>query len=131
MHQTKAVLVVEDDQSIAELIEFMLQREGFQVTLAQDGRVAETLITALQQAPAVILLDIMLPFVNGFELLQTIRNKPGWQHTPILMLSARSQENDIVRALELGATDYIIKPFQPAELIARINRVMKKADADG
>ena len=126
MHQTPAVLVVEDDQSIAELIEFMLAREGFKVLLAQDGRAAQALIAGQPQAPAVVLLDIMLPYVNGFELLQTIHHKADWQHVPIIMLSARSQENDIVRALELGAADYIIKPFQPSELIARINRAMKK-----
>ena len=121
-----AALVVEDDDQIAFLLKFILEREGFDVRIAADGKAAQEAIAALPP-PAVITLDVMLPHVDGFQLLAEIRARPGWQSLPVLMLTSKSQEKDIVRALEAGAQDYIVKPFKPDELRARIKRLMKAA----
>ena len=114
-------LVVEDDEHIAHLLRFMLEREGYNVMHAGDGREGLRLIET-QPAPAVALLDVMLPFVDGFELVRRLRGQPGWDAVPVLMLTAKTQEKDIVRALDAGANDYVLKPFQPAELLARMRR---------
>ena len=115
------VLVVEDNDEIAFLIKFLLEREGFQVELARDGRAAEQKI-ATMPAPSLVMLDVMLPFFDGFALVALVRAQPAWKATPIIMLTAKTQEQDIVRALQAGANDYILKPFQPAELLARVKR---------
>ncbi|MBT2326858.1 response regulator [Variovorax paradoxus] len=116
-----SVLVVEDDENIAYLLKFMLEREGYQVALARDGRQAKEFIEA-QPPPHIALLDVMLPFVDGFELIRLIRASAAWRSTPILMLTAKTQEQDVVRALDAGASDYVQKPFAPNELLARVRR---------
>jgi DNA-binding response OmpR family regulator len=121
-----AALIVEDDEQIAFLLRFIMEREGFQVHYAPDGRQARQLIDTLPP-PAIVTLDVMLPYADGFQLLVDIRNKPGWQVLPVLMLTSKSQEKDIVRALELGANDYVVKPFKPEELRARMRRLVKVA----
>lgn len=115
------VFVVEDDDHIAQLLNFMLVREGYRVQLARDGREARSFIQT-QSPPRIALFDVMLPFVDGFELVRVARSQAGWEHLPIVMLTAKTQERDIVRALDEGATDYILKPFQPNELLARLRR---------
>jgi len=121
-----SALIVEDDDQIAFLLKFILEREGFVAHLARDGRQAQQLIDSLPP-PAVVTLDVMLPYADGFELLKLLRAKPAWKSLPVLMLTSKSQEKDIVRALEAGATDYILKPFKPDELRARVRRLVKKA----
>ena len=116
-----AALVVEDDEHIGHLLRFMLERAGYAVTLAADGRAAQAHIQS-QPAPAVALFDVMLPFVDGLQLVAQVRRQPGWEGVPVLMLTAKAQERDIERALDAGATDYIVKPFQPEELLARVRR---------
>lgn len=118
-------LVVEDDHSIAQLLRFILEREGFVVEHAADGRKAQALIAALPP-PAVVLLDVMLPYVDGFDLIATIRTRADWEKLPVLMLSAKGGERDIARALDAGADDYMVKPFQPDELKARLRRLLRK-----
>ena len=118
-------LVAEDDEQLAYILRFILEREGFEVQAAPDGRTAKELIATLQP-PAIVILDVMLPHVNGFELLEQLRSTAGWQAVPVIMLTARSQEQDIVHGLEAGANDYMIKPFKPEELRARIRRLLKK-----
>lgn len=119
-----AALVVEDDDHIAHLLRFMLEREGYQVIHAADGREG---LQQIEQGepPAIALLDVMLPFVDGFELVRQLRAQPRWTEVPVVMLTAKTQESDIVRALNAGANDYILKPFQPAELLARLRRLTK------
>lgn len=125
--ETRApALIVEDDDQIAYLLRFILEREGFAVHLARDGRHAQSLIQELVP-PALVMLDVMLPYVDGFQLLNLMREKLTWKNVPILMLTAKSQEKDIVRALDAGANDYIVKPFKPDELRARIKRLVKPA----
>ncbi len=114
-------LVVEDDQHIGLLLKFMLERNGYRVALCSDGRAARDHVLC-QPAPAVALLDVMLPFYDGFQLVALVRAQPGWEKVPVLMLTAKAQERDIARALEAGADDYILKPFQPEELLGRVRR---------
>jgi len=115
------VLIADDDQDILDITAFALRREGFQVSLAADGK------QALQQwkvsSPDVVLLDVRMPKINGFEVLRAIRNE---QETPVIFVTARREEEDIVRGLELGADDYVIKPFSPRQLVARIRSVTRR-----
>ena len=117
-------LVVEDDDQIAYLLRFILEREGFRVELASDGRAAVALVERLAP-PTLVMLDVMLPHVDGYQLLGMIRARADWQAVPVLMLTAKSQEKDIVRALDSGASDYLVKPFKPDELRARIKRMVR------
>jgi DNA-binding response OmpR family regulator len=116
-------VVVEDDEDIGRLLKFIVEREGFAVTLCPDGRVAGERV-ASSAPPAFVILDVMLPYASGFELLAAIRKSPAWSKVPVLMLTAKSREADVVRGLEGGANDYMTKPFQPAELKARIRRLV-------
>jgi DNA-binding response OmpR family regulator len=118
-----AVLVAEDDEQISYLLRFLLEREGYRVLLARDGNEVIHLIDEIPP-PKLAILDIMMPYADGFELLARIRAKPDWHDTPVIMLTARSQEKDIVRALDMGASDYVVKPFLPEELKARIRRLV-------
>ena len=122
--ESSSAVLVEDDEDTAQLLEFMLVREGFVVHMARDGKEALTLIDSLQP-PKIVLLDIMLPFVSGFQLLEHIRKKVEWADTPIIMLTSKHDESVIVRAMEAGASDYVVKPFNWGELIARIKRFLK------
>src|SRR5688572_4190443 len=119
-------VVVEDDEDIGRLLKFIVEREGFAVTLCPDGRAAAERV-ASAAPPALVILDVMLPYASGFELLAAIRKSPAWSKVPVLMLTAKSRETDVVRGLEGGANDYMTKPFQPAELKARIRRLVGPA----
>jgi DNA-binding response OmpR family regulator len=118
-------LVVEDDEQIAQVLRFILEREGFEVHAAADGRAAQALIDTLAP-PAIVTLDVMLPHADGYELLARIRARAGWEQVPVVLLTARSQEKDIVRALDGGASDYLVKPFKPDELRARVRRLLRR-----
>ncbi len=120
----KNILLVEDDEEIAYIIRFMLEREGYAVQHVTDGRLAMEWIQS-QEAPQLALLDLMLPYRDGFQLIGDIKNRSGWEKVPVFIISAKSQEADIVRGLELGANDYITKPFQPLELLARIKKILQ------
>jgi DNA-binding response OmpR family regulator len=117
-------LVVEDDDQLSHILRFILEREGFEVHQAADGRTAEKLLATLAP-PAIVTLDVMLPHTDGYELLRRIRSTPGWSAVPVILLTSRSQEKDIVRGLESGANDYLVKPFKPDELRARVRRLVK------
>ncbi len=121
----RTALTVEDDEHISYLLDFMLRREGFEVVNATDGRQAQQCIEEMAP-PAIVLLDIMLPYLDGFELVAKIRRTEGWQDVPVIMISTRSMEKDIVRGLEAGANDYVVKPFNPVELLARVRRHINK-----
>ena len=120
------LLVIEDDKISAELLTYMLGREGFRVSLCEDGLSAQNRIRSGLPPPRLVLLDLMLPFVDGYQLLQQIRQKPEWSGTPVIILSGRTQEQDIVRAFTLGASDYVTKPFLIGELLARIRSHIAK-----
>ncbi len=121
------VFVIEDDEHIGMLLKLLLERHGYQVQRATDGNQAERLIADSDEVPGLILLDVMLPYRDGFELMRQIRARPGWQAVPVIMLTAKAMERDIVRAFDAGANDYIVKPFQPTELLARLRRFLRVA----
>lgn len=119
------VMVVEDDKLCAALLKHMLSRSGYQVLVVEDGLAAQDKINRLAQPPHLLLLDLMLPFIDGYHLLRQVRSKPKWANTPVIVLSAKTQEQDIIKAFELGASDYVTKPFQMGELMARIRSQIK------
>jgi DNA-binding response OmpR family regulator len=118
-----SILIIEDDESIAELLRFMCEREGHVVELLADGAAAQRHILT-SPPPALVLLDAMLPYRDGLALLADMRALDSWKGIPVIMLTAKSLERDIVRALEIGANDYVLKPFQPQELMARVRRLL-------
>ncbi len=122
------ITIIEDDEHIAELLAFMIEREGHVAEVFGDGDSAQRHI-ASAPAPALVLLDAMLPYRDGLALLTEIRTSATWKATPVVMLTARSLESDIVRALDLGANDYVVKPFQPQELLARVRRFVRGSGA--
>ena len=122
---SKRALVVEDDGNIAELIRMYLAKDGFDVMIASDGGKAEADFDLFQ--PDIVLLDIMLPVKNGWEICRDIRKKSA---VPIIMLTAKGETADKVNGLEMGADDYLTKPFEVKELLARIHAVMRRTDAD-
>ncbi len=119
------VMVVEDDKLCAALLKHMLSRSGYQVMVVEDGLDAQNKINRLAQPPHLLLLDLMLPIIDGYHLLRQVRSKPAWANTPVIVLSAKTQEQDIIKAFELGASDYVTKPFQINELMARIRSQIK------
>lgn len=123
------ILLVEDEEDIAFLLRFLLERNGYQVEHAEDGKQALERIApgaSGSQVPDLVLLDMMLPYHDGLEILARLRAQPAWETVPVVMLTAKAREADIVRALELGADDYVTKPFQPDELLARVRRFLRK-----
>ena len=117
------VLVVEDNEHTAYLLEFMLKRAGYKVLTAMNGRDAQQILNNV--APVdVILLDLMLPYVSGYEIIREARDSPEWRYVPILVISGKTLEQDVVKALDLGANDYLTKPFRPEELLARLRRIV-------
>lgn len=117
------ILIVEDDESIALLLVMMLRREGLAPQVCRDGRAAEARIAG-GPPPALVLMDMMLPYRDGIELVALLRAQPAWRDVPVLMLSAKSQQHDIERALAAGSTGYVIKPFQPQELMSRVRLLL-------
>lgn len=115
------LLLVEDDDDVASVVEHVLRREGFVVERAVDGRQAAARVSS-GTPPAAVILGLMLPYHDGHELLAMIRAAPAWADVPVLMLSAKALEKDIVRAFDGGADDYVAIPFAPRELVARLRR---------
>lgn len=121
------ILMIEDDTDIAELVEFNLQKEGYLVYLCNDGE--EGIKQAQQLHPSLIVLDLMLPTIDGLSICRRLKANISTQNIPIIMLTAKSEESDIVVGLEMGADDYITKPFSPKELIARVRAVLRRPKA--
>jgi two-component system phosphate regulon response regulator PhoB len=121
------ILVVDDEPDALEILGFKLKEAGFEPLLAKDG--AKALELARQQHPALIVLDLMLPEVDGLEVCKILRRDQSTAHIPIVMLTARAAEMDRVLGLELGADDYVTKPFSPRELVLRIRKLLARAKA--
>jgi len=119
------VLIVEDERDIRDLVLFHLEREGFQVSSASSGE--EALRQVRHASPDLVLLDLMLPAMGGLEVCRKLRQDPATAALPIVMLTAKGDEVDRVLGLELGADDYIVKPFSPKELLARVRAVLRRA----
>ncbi|MBU6409138.1 MAG: response regulator transcription factor [Verrucomicrobia bacterium] len=122
------ILVVDDEPEATELVEFNLKQAGYAVTTACDG--AEALRKAHAQPPELIVLDVMLPEMDGFEVCKVLRLDPVTSRVPIIMLTAKAAEIDRVLGLELGADDYLTKPFSPRELLLRIKKILTRAVAE-
>ena len=118
------LLIVEDEPEIAELIEFHARRDGFETKIAHSGRTALEIIVKNQ--PDLVILDLMLPDVDGLEVLRRVRRLERNADTPILIVSAKGDETDIVAGIELGADDYVTKPFSPRILMARIKNILRR-----
>jgi len=125
MSEMSRILIVEDDPSLVELLKYNLETEGFDVSVARDGEGGlEAIVT---QDPDLVVLDWMLPNMSGIEICRQMRQRTATRSTPVIMLTAKGEETDRIRGLETGADDYIVKPFSPAELTARIKAVLRRA----
>lgn len=125
---TAKLLVVEDERDIRDMLIFALEEAGFQVT---EASTAERALSLLAEGfkPDLLLVDWMLPGASGVELARRVKQKPELQDTPLILLTARGEEDDRVRGLEAGADDYVVKPFSPRELIARVRAVLRRSGA--
>ena len=122
------VMVIEDHPDQRELLEIVLQKEGYRVVPAANGVEA---LAKLEREPAeVILSDVMMPKMDGFELMRKLRGNPSFKNVYIILITARIQERDRVQGLDLGADDYIVKPFSPRELVARVRAVLRRSQGD-
>ena len=122
---TRTILIVEDEKEIQDLLAHYLRKEGFSPVLAPDGETA--ILKAKREKPDLILLDILLPKADGLEVLRAIRSDDSIGRTPVVMLTAKGDETDRIVGLELGADDYIPKPFSPREVVARIKAILRRA----
>lgn len=120
------VLIIEDESDIANLVRFHLEKEGYAARIAGTGRTALEAIA--KQKPDLIILDIMLPDLDGLEVCRKIKRDAATNAIPVLMVSARGEENDIVVGLELGAEDYVTKPFSPRVLLARVKAILRRSE---
>ena len=122
---TARILIIEDEAPIREMVRFSLQRNGFEALEAADGREAQ--IQVVEQQPDLILLDWMLPDISGIDLARRFKREESTQEIPIIMLTARAEEDDKVKGFDVGVDDYITKPFSPRELTARIKAVLRRS----
>src|SRR5207253_3210880 len=124
----RPVLIIEDDADIAEGVRYSLERDGFAVRVALTGEQGLTAALDAQAPPSLIILDLMLPGMSGMELCRRLRREPATKRTPIIMLTARASETDRVAGLDLGADDYITKPFSVREMLARVRALLRRTE---
>lgn len=124
----KQILVIEDDFDILNLVDWHLRSEGFSVRTAQDG--GKGLEAAIEHLPDLIILDLMLPGMDGLEICKSLKRNPKTEKIPVVMLTAKGEEVDRIVGLELGADDYIVKPFSPRELMLRVRAILKRLDSE-
>ena len=127
METKKTILVVEDDKSLLPMITYNIEKNGFQVSSATNGE--DALLLMKEEIPSLAIFDWMIPAPSGLELCKIVRRKPETSNLPIIMLTAKEEEEDRVRGLDCGADDYITKPFSPAELIARIKALLRRSSS--
>src|SRR5690349_23237334 len=120
LHMSQKILIIEDEEGIIHLLNLYLKDAGYDVVVARDG--ADGLALHAREHPELVILDIMLPALDGFEVCRRIR---AWSNTPILMLTARSSEDDRIAALDIGSGDYRVKPFSPRELVSRVRALLR------
>lgn len=123
------IVIIEDDADICELLQYNLEREGFSVTVARDGRGG--LEAVRRRLPALVLLDLMLPGLSGLDVCKQLRAQASTRAIPVVMLTAKGEEGDIVVGLEMGADDYVTKPFGVKELVARVRAVLRRGHPGG
>ena len=127
METKKTILVVEDDKSLLPMITYNIEKNGFQVRSATNGE--DALLLIKEETPSLAIFDWMIPEPSGLELCKIVRRKPETSNLPIIILTAKEEEEDRVRGLDCGADDYITKPFSPAELIARIKALLRRSSS--
>jgi DNA-binding response OmpR family regulator len=121
----QTIAIVEDEVDITELVSYNLVREGFEVISADNGEKGLAMI--IEQRPVLVVLDLMLPGIDGLEICRRMKDNPRTQNIPIVMMTAKNDESDIILGLGVGADDYVAKPFSPKELIARVKAVLRRA----
>jgi DNA-binding response OmpR family regulator len=124
------ILIVEDDSDIAESLRYNLEREGFRTSIAESGEKGLRLALDKNHQPSLLLLDLMLPGMSGVELCRRLRKEPLTEKLPIIMLTARAAESDKIEGLDIGADDYITKPFSVKEVVARVRAVLRRIEED-
>ena len=124
------ILIIEDDADIAESLDYNFKREGFRTVLAESGEKGHRLAMDKNAPPNLIILDLMLPGMNGMELCRKLRREPSTEKIPIVMLTAKAAERDKIAGLEIGADDYVVKPFSFKELMARIRAVLRRTESE-
>jgi phosphate regulon transcriptional regulator PhoB len=129
MKRMKRVLIIEDDKDIVELVRYNLEKEGYQVASVSDG--LQGLAQVRKSPPDLLILDLMLPRLHGLDICREIRRDPALNRLPLLMLTAKGEESDRVVGLELGADDYVTKPFSPRELVARVKALLRRVEPGG
>lgn len=123
------VMVVDDEPDIVRLVSFSLKRHGFEVVEANDGLTAITM--AEEEAPDLILMDVMMPVMNGYDASKKLKENPKTQGIPIVMLSAKSQKTEMAAGIESGAMEYICKPFTPSELVEQVRKFVQAEQGKG
>lgn len=124
----KLILIVEDEADLSKLLEFHLQHHGFETLVVHDGMAG--LNEAIQRTPDLVILDLMLPKIHGLEVCRLLRSSPATRHVPILILSALHTTATKIRGLDMGADDYMTKPFEFAELISRVNALLRRRSCE-
>jgi two-component system, OmpR family, alkaline phosphatase synthesis response regulator PhoP len=124
--KNKTVVVAEDDRNICEMLGFLLEQDGYTVHLAIDGEQAYDIVSKVK--PDLLLLDIMMPVVDGYEVLRKMKSLNELKDIPVVMLTAKGKDSEVDMGIELGAEDYIVKPFSPIDLMARINRLLEERE---
>lgn len=124
----KKILVIEDDPATSRLVDYSLKHEGYQVITASNG--LEGVRKARNESPDLVILDVMLPGMDGFEICHRLRSEPTTAKLPILMFSAKAQEIDRDTGIKVGADDYLTKPAAPAEIVSRVAKLLAKKDKD-
>lgn len=123
------ILVCDDERPIVRLIQVNLERQGYQVVTAFDGK--EGLEKIRSEKPNLVVLDVMMPYMDGFEVLKNIRREPETEHLPVIMLTAKAQDKDVFEGYHYGADMYLTKPFNPMELISFVKRITSNTDSAG
>lgn len=121
------VLSIEDDVAMGQFLKAVFTAQGFAMDLAADGN--EGLAQARRHVPDVVILDLLMPYKNGFEVLRELKGTPETKGVPVIILSSNSREEDIVKALEAGADDFVVKPFRARELVTRVRKVLERKPA--
>jgi len=133
MAEAKKILAVDDEPSIVRLIQINLEKQGYQVITAYDGK--EALEKIASERPDMVVLDVMMPYMDGFEVLRTLRKEPATRELPVIMLTAKAQDADVYTGYKDGADSYLTKPFNPRELISFVQRIFasqeNQAHGDG
>ena len=125
----KKILAVDDERHIVRLVQVNMERAGYQVVTAFDGREAMEKIEA--DKPDLVILDVMMPYMDGFEVLQTLRQNASTRDLPVIMLTAKAQDADVFRGWQSGVDSYLTKPFNPTELLSFVKRILERGDEGG